>query len=232
MTDYKLLLLDADNTLFDFGAAELYALETTFRDFGWDYNKDVYSFYHHCNDTLWKALERGEVTRSALKVLRFEQTRAWMLQNGYAAPECDYDAMCVRYLVHLGESAVLFEGADALCEELKKQYRLALITNGTASVQYSRMKASGMERHFEKLFISEEIGAEKPSLHFFERVFAAYPEIKREEMLVIGDSVSSDIKGAYNAGIDACLIFTEKCPENIPVKYHGKSFDELKNILL
>ena len=94
------------------------------------------------------------------------------------------------------------------------------------------MKSSDMERHFEKLFISEEVGAEKPSAAFFDAVFAAYPEVKREEMLVIGDSVSSDIKGAYNANIDACLIFTEKCPENIPVKYHVKSFAELRNILL
>lgn len=232
MTDYKLLLLDADNTLFDFGAAEHYALYQTFREVDWDCNEEIYTCYHHCNDALWKALERGEVTRSELKVLRFEQTRGWMLQNGYTAPECDYDAMCTAYLANLGESAVLFDGAEELCIELKAHYRMALITNGTATVQYSRMKASGMDQHFEKLFISEEIGAEKPSEAFFDCVFAAYPEIGREEMLVIGDSISSDIKGAYNAGIDACLIFTSTAPADIPVKYHVKSFDELKAILL
>lgn len=232
MTDYKLLLLDADNTLFDFDAAERHALSSTFADCDWDYNDSVYAFYHECNDALWKALERGEVTRSELKVLRFIRTEAWMKKQGYTCAPHDYKEMCELYIRHLGESAVLFEGAYDLCKELKTQYRLALITNGTASVQYSRMKNSGMDAHFEKLFISEELGAEKPSAAFFDKVSESYPEIKREEMLVIGDSVSSDIKGAYNAGIDACLIFTAECPENIPVKYHVKNFDELKATLL
>lgn len=232
-TEYQLLLLDADNTLLDFDAAERHALSSTFRDVEWDYNAEIYAFYHQCNDALWKDLEKGIVTRSELKVLRFIRTAEWMKQNGYhVGVNTDFSVMCDLYIRHLGECGKLLEGADQLCAALKMRYHLCIVTNGTASVQYSRMKLSGLESYFEHLFISEEIGAEKPSKKFFEKVFEIYPNISKQQMLLIGDSVSSDMKGACNAGIDACFINQAECPENVPVKYHVKSFEELKRILL
>lgn len=231
--NYKLLLLDADNTLLDFDAAERHALLSTFSDCGWEYKEPVYACYHSINDALWKELEKGSVTRAELKILRFARTADWMRQNGYHVPEnTDLKYMCARYILHLGECGKLINGADALCAALKEHYHLSIITNGTASVQYSRMKLSGLQAYFEHLFISEEIGAEKPSADFFAPVFAAYPEIDKREMLVIGDSVSSDMKGAYNVGIDACFLNTADTPNEVPVKYHVTNFEELKRLLL
>ena len=232
-TKYKLLLLDADNTLLDFDAAERHALSNTFADCGWEYNEQTYACYHSINDALWKELEKGNVTRSELKLLRFARTADWMRQNGYHVPaNTDLEYMCARYILHLGECGKLLDGADALCAALKERYRLSIITNGTASVQYSRMKHAGLEPYFEHLFISEEIGAEKPSPDFFAPVFAAFPGIDRREMLVIGDSISSDMKGAYNAGIDACYLNAGDAPQEPPIRYHAKNFEELMKFLL
>ncbi len=233
LSKYKLLLLDADNTLLDFDAAERHALSATFSDCGWEYNENIYAFYHKCNDELWKDLEKGLVTRSQLKILRFQRTGEWMKQQKYTLPEkIDYLSMCDLYIKHLGECGKLLDGADKFCAAAKEQYRLCIVTNGTASVQYSRMKLSGLETYFEHLFISEEIGAEKPSAQFFDKVFETYPEISKPQILLIGDSVSSDMKGAYNTGIDSCFINKAPAPKNIPITYHVTSFDELKNILL
>lgn len=232
---YKLLLLDADNTLFDFGAAERYAIRKTFSDFGWEDNDEIYACYHACNDALWKALERKEVTRGQLKVLRFLRTGAWMKEHGYTLPEhytSDINAMSPCYLRHLGEGAMLLSGAMELCRDLSAKYRLCIVTNGTASVQYSRMERSRLNRYFEHIFISEEIGAEKPAKQFFDAVFAAYPDIDRREMLVIGDSASSDMKGAMNAGIDGCYLNESDPPAGVSVRYHVANYQQIRNILL
>ena len=154
-----------------------------------------------------------------------------MKEQGFSISEQpDYEKMCVAYISHLGECGKLLPGAEKLCKELKENYSLAIVTNGTASVQYSRMKLSGLENYFEHLFISEEIGAEKPSPDFFRAVWEAYPEIPKTEMLLIGDSISSDMKGAFYAGIDSCFLNPAK--PDIPVNYHVSSFEELKKILL
>ncbi len=232
MKYYTLLLLDADNTLFDFDAAEKYALEKTFTDCGWDYSAEIFCFYHRCNDDLWKALERGEVTRDELKVSRFIQTRAFMEANGYTCATADYDAMSSAYLKNLGACSTLLDGAKELCAELSQFYRLCIITNGTASVQYSRIQNSGIADFFEHLFISEEIGHQKPAKEFFDKVFETYPNVKKEDMLVIGDSISSDIKGAIGAGLDCCYFNTGEAPEGIKVTYQAKSFEDIRKLLL
>ncbi len=232
MKYYTLLLLDADNTLFDFDAAEKYALEKTLTDFDWNCNDAIYAFYHKCNDDLWKALEQGEVTRAELKVKRFAQTKAFIEANGHTCPDADYDSMSTKYLQNLGECAALLPGAALLCDELSQFYRLCIITNGTASVQYSRIKKSGIADYFEHLFISEEIGHQKPAKEFFDKIFETYPDVKKEDMLVIGDSLSSDIQGALNAGIDCCYLNKADAPEEIKVTYQAKDFEDIRKLLL
>jgi 2-haloacid dehalogenase len=231
---YQWLLLDADNTLFDFDAAERHALRHAVADCALPCDQAVYDFYHRCNDQLWKRLEEGTVTRAALKILRFSQTVDWMQQQGYPLPQepVDYQKLCQRYIEHLGECSLLFEGAKELCQSLSACYRLAMITNGTAIVQHRRIEGAGLLSYFEGIFISEEMGAEKPSPAFFDQVCESLQITDRKQALVIGDSMTSDMKGAFQAGIDSC--FFSSTPPSHPewVSYQVSDFAALKNLLL
>lgn len=229
---YQWLLMDADNTLFDFEAAERYALKNTFTECKLPYDAAIYDCYHKINDDLWKQLEKGTVTRATLKILRFSRTADWMKQNGYTLPEViDYDYMCTRYILHLGACSEMLPGAKALCETLSRHYKLAMVTNGTATVQHSRIEASGLAPYFDYVFISEEIGAEKPSAAFFDKVCQTLSLTDRSKALVIGDSMSSDMKGAYNAGMDACYFNANEPTEALTIRYHVRSFDEMLHLL-
>ena len=197
---YRYLLFDLDNTLFDFDRAEKSAFCAAFSAYGLVFDDGIYDKYHQINDALWKKLERGEIERERLKSLRFE-----MLLAELHIP--DKDALSEKvsrsYFKLLGEQKFLLPGAVDVCRELHEKYRMFIITNGSVQVQKGRYFGSPIEPYFEKIFISEVIGAAKPSTDFFDHVLHALGDPLKEECCVIGDSLSSDIAGAENAGIDA-----------------------------
>lgn len=231
---YQWLLLDADNTLFDFGFAERHALENAFSDCGLPCGDAVYRYYQRCNDALWKELETGKVTRGVLKTLRFSRTVDWMKENGLLSQAQSPDPMQLNrlYVHYLGKEDKLMDGAFPLCRDLSARYSLAMITNGTASVQHSRIDSSGLTPYFRHVFISEELGAQKPAAAFFDKVCDTIALTDRTKALIIGDSLSSDMLGAYHAGIDACFLNTQTPPPFPPIRYHVRNYAELSALLL
>ena len=192
----KDILFDLDDTLFDFHADERVALEKTFTELQIPLNEAVCARYSLINQAQWKALERGEITRDQVKIRRFELLFA---ELGYGSQQAALAAE--TYHKRLAENFHYMEGAEELLEELHGKYRLFLVSNGNLSVQQGRLGKSGIGRYFSGIFISEVLGVEKPSRRFFDLVFAQIPDFEPAHAVVVGDSLTSDIKGGLNAGV-------------------------------
>lgn len=226
---YRFLLFDADNTLFDFTSGEKNAFCTALSAFGCADPAAVYPLYHAINDSLWKRYEKGEIEKARIFSDRF------VLLSEKCGIDLPGDAVNAAYKKALSEQAILVEGAEALLSDLSAAgYRLFLITNGDAAVQTSRLSKSPLKPFFEKVFISEVLGYAKPSPLFFDAAAAAIPGFDRKKALVIGDSETSDIRGANNAGIDCCHIAFDKKPISpaVHADYQIGRLEELRPILL
>ncbi len=224
---YDYLLFDADNTLFDFDAAERQAHQLLCRTFGLDFSEDGYQLYRRCNAQLWQDLEQGKCTREFLLVERF---RRYLAATGERA---DPEALNRLHLEALGEFSDLLPGAEDLCRRLAAAGKaLYLVTNAVASVQRRRFDRSPIAPLFRDVFISEELGCGKPSREFFDLIFARVPAMTRENALVIGDSLTSDIRGANNAGLPCCWYDPQgrPAPEDLRVDYVVRSLAEIPAI--
>ena len=227
MSRYQYLLFDADNTLFDFDAANHNAFARTCEYCGLTYSEELYEFYESINRPLWQQLDRGEVTKEFLVVERFRRFLAAM--NVEADP-----AECNRIqLAGLGSSTVLLPHALEVIETLSRTHKLYIVTNAVASVQRSRLANSAIAPYITAAFISEEAGAAKPSRAYFDYVFAHIEGITPENCLVIGDSLSSDIRGANNAGLPCCWynLNSEPRPEDLTIDYEIHDLRELYDIV-
>ncbi|MCE1196668.1 YjjG family noncanonical pyrimidine nucleotidase [bacterium] len=200
MKTYELLLLDADETLFDFRRAEAFALEGAFAERGLAATPEAVARYDAINKDIWRRLERGEIDQATLKVERFALLFAEM---GVALDAADFSDL---YLAWLGRGSFLLPGAEELCAYLAAKYRLAIVTNGIAAVQRPRFEVSPIRRHFEAIVISEEVGAAKPHPAIFERACEALGVFDKSKVLMIGDSLSSDIAGGAAYGVDTCWL--------------------------
>lgn len=189
------VLLDLDNTILDFNKAEEMALTKTLERIGITPTPDLLMRYSVINLSQWKLLELGKLTVDEVKLKRFE---LFFQEFGIAASPKDA-AHTYEYL--LREGCFFMDGAEEMLCALKMSYRLYLVTNGTAHVQHSRIKKADLSRYFEKIFISGEIGYNKPDIRFFEACFSQIPGFEKSKTIIIGDSLSSDIKGGINAGI-------------------------------
>jgi putative hydrolase of the HAD superfamily len=196
---YELLLIDADDTVFDYDKAEAYAFGATCKDFEIDYEEERHlPVYRRINEAMWKALERGETDQERLATERFERTFEEL------GIEADAGAFGDRYLDHLEEADFLLPEAEATVASLAAKANLVLLTNGLSRVQRSRFARSPVTRHFDHIVISDEVGVKKPDPAIFELATKHYPEIAKERVLMVGDSLSSDIQGGVNSGVDTC----------------------------
>ena len=204
MSRYRILLFDADNTLFDFTRAEEIAFRETAARGGLVYTDALYRRYSAINDGLWKKLEQREIDLESLKLERFR----FLLEECGAAAGDDLFSYAAflrdAYIESLGEQCVLIDGAQELCRDLAGKYRMFLITNGISRIQRKRFAKSAIAPYFEGMFVSEELGAGKPSPAYFDAVFAALGQPEKSSVLVIGDSLTSDCDGAIAYGLDIC----------------------------
>jgi 2-haloacid dehalogenase len=199
MKKYHGFVFDADNTLFDFHRAERSALFETLQAVpGFIYSEQAYIIYRRINDTLWRALEKGEQDIESLKQLRFRR----FLQS--LDLEGDPARLSVEYLARLSEKDFLLPHALEVLEILSRKASLLLLTNGLAQVQRGRIVRAGVEIFFEDIIISEEVGLAKPDPSIF---MLAVDSLKLPpyEILSVGDNPFSDIGGAQQAGLDTCL---------------------------
>lgn len=197
---FDILFLDLDDTILDFKKAERIAISATIRDFGVEPTEEVLSLYHVINKGQWEMLERGEKTRAQILVDRFDIL--------FRELKVDVDAeKCARRYEHnLSQGHWFLPGAEEAVKSLHKRFRLFLASNGTASVQHGRLTSAGLYPWFEKVFVSQEIGFNKPSPDYFNACFAQIPDFDRSRCIMVGDSLSSDILGGINAGIATCWV--------------------------
>lgn len=225
---YQYLLFDADNTLFDFDAAERAAHATLCQLHGLDLSPESYAMYHRCNAELWHDYDRGLCTKDFLLIERFRRYLALLGKEG------DPEALHRDYSRFLGESTILLPGALELCETLYPNHEMYILTNAVASVQKARFARSEISRFFKDFFISETIGVGKPNPAYYEYVFNAVPGLRKDNCLVIGDSLSSDMQGANNAGLPCCWYNPKGLPrpEGMRIDYEVRTLEEIPAIVL
>lgn len=221
------VFLDIDNTVLDFSTAEEHALRQALSKRGISLTAELLSRYREINDGFWEALERGEVKRERVLVGRFESFLSEI--DSDASPEAVQN--CYEQILMSGH--FFMPGSEELLAGLYGKYRLYLASNGNIKTQDSRLASAGISGYFDDIFISERIGAEKPSAAFFERCFSLIPGFDRKEAIIIGDSLTSDILGGINARIKTCWYNSAGKPprEDIVPDYTVSKLSEIPAVL-
>ncbi len=198
MKHYTTLLFDSDDTLLDFKAAEGSALRQMMTDKGLPYSEENAKIYSQVNKGFWEAFERGEIEKKEIYVGRFKKFFEKININADAA------SAAAAYEENLGKNHQLISGAIELLENLYEKYNIYIITNGRDVIQKSRLKDSNIINYVKGVFISETVGVPKPEEEYFNYVLKNIKETDKSKILIIGDSMSSDILGGINSGIDTC----------------------------
>ena len=223
----EFLLLDLDDTILDFHKAERIAISKTIREFGVEPTDEVLARYHVINKWHWEQLEQGKLTRAEVLENRFG---VLFDELGVSADK----AACARaYEKNLSIGHYFLPGAEEAVERLSKKYRLFLVSNGTASVQKGRMTSANLYRFFEIVFVSQEVGYNKPAKEYFDICFSRIPGFDPQKAIIVGDSLSSDIKGGINAGIRTCWVNPSHAPgrEDIIPDYEIEGIHQLEELL-
>lgn len=226
-TQYTWLLFDADNTLFDFDKAEKQALKNTFEQTGHSFDIRYLRKYREINTQLWDDFEHGRILPERLKVKRFD-----VLSEAVNTPYDPYE-FSKRYLANLAKCPYLIDGAKQIIQTLSENFDLAIITNGLKEVQRPRFEKSTIHPYISEIIISEEVGAAKPNTEIFDIAFEKMNAPAKHEVLMIGDSLTSDIQGGKNYGIDTCWFNPERKPSDQPLTstFEIQELSELLKIL-
>ena len=236
---YKLVLIDLDDTLFDYPKTEETAFRNTFEELGFfmeselgnakkeEIYEKIKDRYKDVNLQLWKDLEKGAVDKDRLKVVRFEKIieEFDLKYNPYEMSEL--------YLKKLGEGIFPFEATEKLCEYLHSKYKVGIVTNGIKEVQHSRIENSAISKYIDKIIISDEVGVNKPDKRIFEYAINYFEIMDKSEVIMIGDSLGADIKGGQNAGIDTCWVNLRNNVNDTGIvpKYEVRKLEEMFEIL-
>ena len=223
----EFLFLDLDDTILDFHKAERIALSKTIRQFGVEPTEEVLHRYHLINKWHWEQLEQGKLTREEVLQNRFG---VLFFELGV---EADKKGCARAYEKNLSIGHFFLPGAEEAVARLSQKYRLFLASNGTASVQHGRMTSANLYRFFEKVFVSQEIGHNKPSKAYFDGCFAQIPGFDPKKAIIVGDSLSSDILGGINAGIATCWVNPNHAPgrEDIRPDHEIEALPQLEALL-
>ena len=223
---YSWLLFDADDTLFDFPKAEANTLQWTLEQAGLPFLPEFCGLFSQFNQQVWREFERDEITHVALRVKRFR------LFFDEAQLHSDPEKISPLYLRNLALGRDLLADAEEVIRALKNVYRLAIVTNGIKEVQRPRLEGSNIRDCFEKLFISDEIGAAKPSRAYFDAVFHELGQPPKETVLIIGDNLNTDMQGGINYGIQTCWYNPKGQTSSLPVTHTIADLKELISLLV
>ena len=225
---YNTILFDADGTLLDFLRSEKEAIIETLTDAGIVPDEEMVKKYSEINDGLWKKLEKKEIERSVLLYHRFE-----LLFEHYGIV-ADAKRVAVEYINNIAQKGYFIDGAEELLQKLFGKVRMYIITNGAKVVQLGRYEKLGLRKYFDGVFISEVVGVNKPDVKFFQHVEGAIENFDFADTLVVGDSLSSDIKGGNLFGLDTCWYNPQlaECTSQATPTYVAQNFDEVYNIII
>ena len=221
----KILLIDLDDTLLDFSKSEYVAVTQTLRSFGLPATDEVAANYKRFNVQVWKEFELGTLSRADLTHKRFDLLLDWLgvkEPNGVLLNEA--------YCQTLARQHFVMEGAMEFLQKISLYYRVIGISNGTSKVQWQRIKDSGLDKQMERIFVSEDINVRKPTVAFFDYVAAHTPSYRKEDVIVVGDSLSSDIKGGNDYGVPTVWFNPSSATSDLPT-YSVSSFEKLFSLL-
>lgn len=226
---YKYLLWDIDGTVLDFLASEAYAIRALFKKYAiGECDDEKLRAYSEINVKYWQKLERGEMTKPQILVERFREFFGKIGVDTAIAESFNLD-----YQVTLGDHIEFVDKAEKVLLSQKGKFTLAAVTNGTKAAQEKKLRLSGLDKVFDVIFISENVGAEKPNKEYFDYVFEKLGVTDKKEVLIIGDSLTSDMKGGMMAGIDTCWFNPKHSPNtsDIPVTYEIDDLGKLSDIV-
>ena len=223
---YTSLFLDLDNTLLDFNKAEAHAIRQVLDAHGLPSDESAVKTYSSINKSFWESFERGEIPKNAIFTGRFKRLLEVFGREG------DPSALSAEYCNALAAGYFTVEGAFEILDYLRqKGYRIYAATNGLSATQNRRINGSGLAPYFDRVFVSEDSGYQKPEKEYYDYIISRIPEKNRRKILIVGDSQSSDILGGINAGIDTCWYNPQGIKAKYPSKYEVFSLMDLKNIL-
>lgn len=225
---YELLLFDLDNTLLDFEIDQKKALKYVLESIGYTFNNDILEEYKKIDTIVWNELEQGKIKTVAEL---FEKRGKMILKK------CNITENTKHFNKLLDEGyqngGTAFETAEEILKLCSEKCKMGIVTNGPKNQQYPRLKHTGLDKYMSYIFVSEEIGYNKPDINFFNYVFNHIDETDKTKILVIGDSLTSDIQGGINANLDTCW-FNRKNKSNntqITANYEIRNLEELINII-
>lgn len=225
---YEIIIFDADDTLFDFRKSERDAFKNTMVEFNIEYDENYHlKIYSDINTAIWKEFEDGFITQNELKVERFKRLSDKL--------NIDFNEVefAKSYIKHLSFASFLYNDSMSLIESLHKNYRLSIITNGLTEVQDNRIRKSAIAKYFENIVISEEVQVSKPDSKIFELTLNNMKYTDKSKVLMVGDSLTSDMQGGINFGIDTCWFNPDKITNKTVIKpnYEISNLMNLKDIL-
>ena len=232
MKQYEIILWDVDQTLLDFSKSEDYAIKYAFKKFGRNIDSNTVRLYSAINDSYWKRLEKGELSKAEVQIGRFETLFEQLQIDDIAAQD-----FAPVFQKALGSVYYYRDDSFLLCSELRREFRQYVVTNGVTWTQQNKLKLSGFDRVMDGIFISEMIGSPKPFPAFFEKCFKQIPDFQKEKTIIIGDSLTSDMLGGNQSGISCCWYnpegrkLKEETNLSLRIDYEIRSLWEIKDIL-
>lgn len=227
-------LFDLDQTLLNFHASEHVALEIVIKANGLNYSDDIYTSFKAYNKALWLELEKGIITREELFTLRFNDV---ITRCGGEGRGLDPLKINTEFIRTMSENGVLMEGSLEFVKKVKEEIpdsRIYIVSNGATINAKGRIASTGLDKYIDDIFISEDMGVTKPAVEFFDMVLDSI-KAPKESCIVIGDSLSSDMLGAKNAGLDSVWFMptgdVEAAVKDYEINYCALSFDELYEVL-
>lgn len=197
---YQFYLLDIDNTLLNFDAAEIRSFHKLLESYEISYEEELFRYYKKVNKNFWSLLEQGKVDKDTVLIGRFKELFAYL--------DLDHDPAEAekRFQNNLSDAGEMMPHAEDTLLNLKAEgKKLYSASNGVYMTQIKRLEAAGLFPYFEGMFVSEKVGYEKPDKNFFDHCFENIKDFDKSKAIMVGDSLTSDIQGACNSGIDSCL---------------------------
>lgn len=225
----KVILWDIDGTLLNFQKAEYYAIKKCFSVFHLgECTDEMIARYSSINRSYWERLESGEITKAEVLRGRFEEFFA-----GEQICFDDIEAFNSEYQVSLGDHVFFSDNGYELVRELKTKVKQYAVTNGTYAAQKRKLEKSGLEELFDGVFISDLIGVDKPNIEFFDYVQQNIGVYEKDEIMIVGDSLTSDMQGGNNAGILCCWYnpTQKETPQNLKIDFIISNLGQVREIL-